>query len=244
MKIVAFSDVHANKKALENLKRLCHKEKPELLLCAGDISIFENGLDEMLYEISRIGTDIGIEIYIVHGNHEDEHRMSALASFFEKIEFVHGRIRKYRDSLIVGHGGGGFTQIDAQFEKHMNKLIEMIEKERKKSHMSENGSRNEKREDERKESERNEDERNENKRREDEKRIKKLIMITHAPPYGTTVDKSGDNHRGNKSYRRFIDIAKPELVICGHFHEHARKQDKIGKTIVVNPGPEGVVIEI
>jgi Icc-related predicted phosphoesterase len=51
-------------------------------------------------------------------------------------------------------------------------------------------------------------------------------------------------HVGNKDFRSFIERIKPNLVICGHIHETAEKKDKIGKTIVINPGWEGVVVEL
>ncbi len=72
----------------------------------------------------------------------------------------------------------------------------------------------------------------------------KIILVTHAPPYNTTVDKIGKNPVGNKSIREFIVSAKPDLVICGHLHENANKKDKIGKTLVMNPGYKGKVITL
>jgi len=74
---------------------------------------------------------------------------------------------------------------------------------------------------------------------------KKLILITHAPPYKTKVDELFQKeHAGNKSIKNFIIKYKPVLAITGHLHENAGKQDKIGKTIVINPGPRGKILEI
>lgn len=72
---------------------------------------------------------------------------------------------------------------------------------------------------------------------------KNIILVTHAPPYGTGLDKLWE-HRGSKSIRDFIRKAKPLLAINGHFHEHFGKKDKIGKTLLINPGPEGKIIEL
>ncbi|MGC9516582.1 MAG: metallophosphoesterase [Methanomicrobiales archaeon] len=62
------------------------------------------------------------------------------------------------------------------------------------------------------------------------------LLVTHAPPYGTEVDKlaSGD-YAGSKSIRKIIEKYKPDINICGHIHE-AKSIDKIGNTILVNPG--------
>lgn len=76
---------------------------------------------------------------------------------------------------------------------------------------------------------------------------RKLIFITHAPIYNTKLDDlsaNGVGHRGCKSTRKFVDELKPVLVLCGHFHETFRKQDKINKTLLVNPGPDGMLIEL
>lgn len=65
----------------------------------------------------------------------------------------------------------------------------------------------------------------------------KLVIVSHVPPHNTVVDltHSGE-HAGSTSVRRFIEEYEPILCICGHIHE-ARGMDRIGNTIVVNPGP-------
>ncbi|MEG3224400.1 MAG: metallophosphoesterase [Methanobacteriales archaeon Met13] len=62
------------------------------------------------------------------------------------------------------------------------------------------------------------------------------LLVTHAPPYATKTDllPSGD-HAGSKSLRRVIEELQPTLNICGHIHE-SRGTDKIGQTLVINPG--------
>ena len=72
----------------------------------------------------------------------------------------------------------------------------------------------------------------------------KIILVTHAPPYRTKLDKLGDGHCGNKSIRHFAEKNKISFLICGHLHENFGKEDKIGKTKVINPGPFGKMIEI
>jgi len=63
------------------------------------------------------------------------------------------------------------------------------------------------------------------------------IIISHPPPLRTKVDKVFlGHHVGSMAVRGIIERFQPDLVICGHIHE-ARGVDKIGKTIVINPGP-------
>src|SRR3989344_3590714 len=74
----------------------------------------------------------------------------------------------------------------------------------------------------------------------------KLIFITHMPPYNTKLDylPYGKRHAGSKSSSKFIKELKPVLTACGHLHENFKKEDSIGKSLIINPGPEGQLIEI
>ena len=72
----------------------------------------------------------------------------------------------------------------------------------------------------------------------------KVILITHQPPYKTKLDKIYGEYSGSKSIRKFIEKNQPAYCICGHIHENENKSDKIGDTIIINPGPEGKILEI
>lgn len=73
---------------------------------------------------------------------------------------------------------------------------------------------------------------------------KKTILLLHAPPYGTKLDKISKNHYGNIDYLKFIKANNIDYVICGHFHENFGKTDKIKNTILLNPGPFGKIFKI
>jgi len=73
---------------------------------------------------------------------------------------------------------------------------------------------------------------------------KKIILITHAPPYKTKLDKLQHvGYQGSESIRKFIETINPIIHICGHLHENAGNIDKIKTTIILNPG-DGKIIEI
>lgn len=73
----------------------------------------------------------------------------------------------------------------------------------------------------------------------------KLIFITHSPPYNTKLDFIPYlGHRGCKSVRKVIENLKPILHICGHFHESEYMIDKIKSTKTINPGPEGMIVDL
>jgi len=67
--------------------------------------------------------------------------------------------------------------------------------------------------------------------------FRKSILLTHAPPYGTKLDRTYFGiHAGSVVIREFIKEKQPLLAICGHIHE-GRGTETIGSTTVVNPGP-------
>jgi len=77
------------------------------------------------------------------------------------------------------------------------------------------------------------------------KGLKKLILLSHTPPYDTVLDTtfSGD-HIGSVELRRFIEEESPLVCLCGHVHERAGVSEKIGNTLVVNPGAKGTLLEV
>ena len=74
---------------------------------------------------------------------------------------------------------------------------------------------------------------------------KKIIIITHAPPYKTKLDKiPGLGHVGNESIMKFIKETGPKLLISGHIHDCVGKRGRIRETVIVNPKKFGEIIEI
>ncbi|WP_440059494.1 metallophosphoesterase family protein [Thermogladius sp. 4427co] len=81
----------------------------------------------------------------------------------------------------------------------------------------------------------------------------KSIFNFHAPPYNTMLDLAPKltkdlrvvtvagvpqyEHVGSKAVRKVIEKYQPVIGLHGHIHESGG-QDKIGRTIVVNPGSE------
>ncbi len=198
MKILAFADIHGHKTALEHLLKKAKKQKVELVICAGDITVFERGIDSML----RILDKTGLPVFIVHGNHESEEVMRHFVRKHKNIRFLHKKAYVIGDSLLIGYGGGGFSMTDREFEKTMKRYSKVLNKHRH------------------------------------------FILVTHAPPYKTKIDLINRHHCGNKSIANFIKLRQPLIAISGHLHETEGKKDKIGKTLVINPGMRGVIIDI
>ncbi len=73
---------------------------------------------------------------------------------------------------------------------------------------------------------------------------KKIVFVTHAPIYNTKLDFLHNRHLGNKSTRTFIEDVQPALTLCGHFHENEKKKDKVKNALVINPGFDGMIVNI
>ncbi len=63
------------------------------------------------------------------------------------------------------------------------------------------------------------------------------VAVCHNPPYGTKVDRVMlGRHVGGRRIRAFVEKVKPDVFLSGHIHESAGV-DRIGDTVLVNPGP-------
>jgi Icc-related predicted phosphoesterase len=67
------------------------------------------------------------------------------------------------------------------------------------------------------------------------------VLVVHSPPHGH-VD--GDRHLGSAAILRAIEDKHPRLVVCGHIHESAGEESRVGPSRILNLGPTGTVIEL
>ncbi|HLC86387.1 MAG TPA: metallophosphoesterase [Candidatus Nanoarchaeia archaeon] len=197
MKLLAFTDTHADVKDLDSIKKKALKEKPEMLVCCGDISIFGNGLN---FACSFIN-DLGIKTLIIPGNHEEPSQIENVCSKFKNLVNLHKKTFERKNFVFLGYGTGGFSDKYPEFEALYPKLL--------KNTIN-----------------------------------KKIIFVAHAPVYNTKLDLLHGSHCGSKSSRDFLDKVNPVLVLCGHIHENEKKHDKIKNSLIINPGSDGMIIEI
>lgn len=195
MKILAFTDVHGKASFLDEVKKKV--DDVDLIICCGDLTIFEDKIDNFLLKINSFNK----LTLIVHGNHEGEKRLRDFCKKFKNIFFLHQEIVEHGEFTFIGFGGGGFSQREEDFEDFIKKNESVLKN-------------------------------------------KKIILVTHGPPYNTKLDVVVKEHVGNKSYYDFIKKYTPLVHFCGHLHENFSKVDKIGDTIIINPGPEGRLVDI
>ena len=68
------------------------------------------------------------------------------------------------------------------------------------------------------------------------------VLVSHSPPKGTIDASSSGASIGSKAVLRAIERTKPSLVVCGHVHASGGQREMIGKTPVINAGPEGMIV--
>src|SRR5579872_1164115 len=72
-----------------------------------------------------------------------------------------------------------------------------------------------------------------------------LILICHAPPKSTQLDRVRDGQNfGSQAVRDFIDRYQPHYFYCGHIHEAAGVHDTIGRTDAWNVGKRGQTLDL
>ena len=72
-----------------------------------------------------------------------------------------------------------------------------------------------------------------------------LVLICHAPPQGTTLDQIRPGlHAGSSAVKEFVDKHQPAYLFCGHIHEAEGAEVRIGKTLAVNVGKRGYLLEL
>jgi len=197
MKLLTFVDLHGEVRLLKKLVKRAKEDDIDLVVVAGDLTMFEDHLRYMLRKLNAIGK----KVLIIHGNHEsDKHLKEAIKDYANCVNF-HEKAIKISGYVFLGYGEGGFALSDPEFRKLARRWYGEYQKE-------------------------------------------KVVLVTHAPPFGTTTDRVEKRHVGNKDIRNFIERIKPKLAICGHIHDTAGKVDKVGETNVINPGWEGMVVEL
>lgn len=72
-----------------------------------------------------------------------------------------------------------------------------------------------------------------------------MVLVCHAPPLDTDLDgvKPGQ-HFGSPKVREFIEAEQPRFFFCGHIHEAAGNEVKIGESVGRNVGKQGYLLEL
>lgn len=75
--------------------------------------------------------------------------------------------------------------------------------------------------------------------------LKPMIAVCHVPPRGTMLDRITNlRHAGSTAMRAFLQREQPRFFFCGHIHEAAGAQEKLGETSALNVGKKGYLLDL
>lgn len=254
MKLLLFADTHGEEGFLEEIEKKAKKEKVDALICAGDISWFGREIKSIFKRLNKLN----IPLFFVQGNHEVGEGIDKVVENNKNLYHIESNPIFLGGYLFVGFGGGGFFAREPDFELkrshfihetiHLIKelgamgAIDLVEPLEKISKFK------------------------------SEKEMvilikkqfkKKIVFVTHQPPYGYNVDykenlisvvkqtpdgkiieKIPEGHVGNEDYSDLIKEFEPILFVCGHIHDTAGAEDKLKNTTIINPGWEGKIFKL
>jgi uncharacterized protein len=70
------------------------------------------------------------------------------------------------------------------------------------------------------------------------------VLAVHSPPRGHVDMSGGGEHLGSEAVLHAIEANHPRLALCGHIHEQWGMRSRIGRTEVINLGPEGTLLDV
>ena len=197
MKVLVFSDIHNDWKALERLLAI----EADVYIAAGDQVSWAKGLERC----GEILQTRGDRVYVLPGNHETAAQIAAMCARFGLHDFHEQRIELGRWQ-VAGLGYSGPTPFHTPGEYTETELAEKLERFAG---------------------------------------LEPLVLVCHAPPYGTSLDRMGPGrHAGSTAVRDFLAKAAPAYFFCGHIHEAEGVAVELGKTRAWNVGKKGYLLEL
>lgn len=117
MKLLIFSDIHSDAKALDRLMAI----EADYYFCAGDLVNFSRGLDAM----GEILRKRGERVYVIPGNHETDLQVEDLCGRFGLRNF-HGGVVEIDGFQVAGLGYSNRTPFDTPGEYSEEELAERL----------------------------------------------------------------------------------------------------------------------
>jgi Icc-related predicted phosphoesterase len=205
---LALGDIHDDISRLEEIPEL---ENAAGVIITGDITL-AGGIKQARRVLEPIAKRVPLLLAQI-GNMDQEE----ITGWLEKKEWnLHARARElFPDILILGVGGSPSTPFGTPSEFTEEQLKEYLERAYAEAKHILAG----------------------NPQLPGAKATTpRLILVSHTPPYSSACDRLRSGLlAGSAAVRAFIEKRQPDICICGHIHE-SRAQDRIGKTLVINPG--------
>ena len=122
MRALVIVDIHKSESALEKVKKLIDKQKPDLLIIAGDITTF----GPLAFAERFLAGLPEIKTLALPGN--CDHREILTVIDHSQAINLHGRNEKIDDILFVGLGGSNATPFNTPFELTEKEIYERLDK--------------------------------------------------------------------------------------------------------------------
>ena len=197
MKVLLFSDIHQDLRALEAVA----SRPADIYICAGDLANWTKGLDEC----GRILERHGEKVWMLPGNHESARQIEDLCAKFGFRNF-HEQAWQAGKHWIAGLGYSNPTPFNTPGEYSEQELARRLEKFAG---------------------------------------LAPLVLVCHAPPLKTDLDRVGlGRYGGSSAVGEFLAKHSPEHFFCGHIHECAGVETRLGPTHAVNLGKKGYLLEL
>lgn len=103
-KVLVASDIHGDKKVVDNLVKKARSEKVDLVILAGDLTLEDEDSDDIIAPFSKIK----IPVLLLHGNHESISTVDFLSELYPEAVNLHGYSFSRGDLGIFGCGGADF----------------------------------------------------------------------------------------------------------------------------------------
>jgi Icc-related predicted phosphoesterase len=197
LRLLIFSDIHGDWKALERLL----DTEADYYIAAGDQVTWGKGLDRCGAILARRAG----RVYVLPGNHESAEQTAGMCVRHGLHDF-HGRHFEAGKWRVAGLGYSSPTPFNTPGEYSEPEMAARLER------FSD---------------------------------LKPLVLICHAPPYGTALDRIRFGlHAGSTAVRDFIAARQPVHLLCGHIHEAEGAVAEIGRTRARNVGKKGYLLEL
>ncbi|MGL4670553.1 MAG: metallophosphoesterase family protein [Methanobacteriaceae archaeon] len=233
IKILAISDLHSGE-IFKEVIDLVKNNNIDFVAISGDITDF--GTPGEAENILNHLAESGAELIAIPGNCDSKDICDAIDN--SSAINCHNSIHDAGELVFCGFGGSNLTPFNTPFEFTEDELYNNIKELTIKFNNTINNSNNININNNSNNNNNHLHHLNDNNDNSvnDNTNNKFKVLITHAPPINTNADKIKNGaHVGSFSIRKIIEEFQPDLAICGHIHE-AKSQDKIGKTLVINPG--------
>lgn len=129
-KILFFVDSHGSKTAFKKIKK--KSQNIDLIVCAGDFTVFEDNMLKILKEFDSLKKPF----LIIPGNHEFKQDLKSACTNLKNVVFVDDDFYVFHDIILYFNSEGGFSVKDSLIDKKIKKIKKRFRLFRKEHEIS------------------------------------------------------------------------------------------------------------